>query len=553
MSGEGAGLWTISYMVVHFKNWRTPAEGTKKMRMLPVMLALTLAILPVLAQTVSAGAPVATVDGGAVRGNVADGVAMFKGIPYAAPPVGPLRWRAPQPVTRWSGARAATNFGSDCMQVPFPSDAAPLGTPPAEDCLYMNVWQPIAKGTKRPVLVWIYGGGFVNGGSSPAVYDGAAFAKRGLVFVSFNYRVGRFGFFAHPALTAAHEGPLGNYTFLDQIAALEWVKRNIAAFGGDPTQITLMGESAGGSSVLNLMASPMAHGLFQRAIVMSGGGRALPGGRPLHDGDAAHPSAEQVGLNFAHSVGVEGSGPDALAALRALPADAVRGDLNMATARKSDPPTYVGGPIIDGRIVVGDTDDAMRRGTAARIPMMVGTTSADAGTGSARSKDTLYATFGADATEARAAYDPTGQRDVADAAAAVARDHMMTEPARFVAKQTVAAGQPAWVYRFGYVATSMRSQWKGAPHATDIPFFFDTVAVKYGTALTPEDEQAARLANAYFSAFALTGTPHPAGLPAWPAFDAGQDRILLITDDAKAEALADPLRKQLDIQEKQQK
>ena len=171
----------------------------------------------------------------------------FKGIPFAAPPVGDLRWKPPQPVTPWTGVRPATAYGSDCMQLPFPGDAAPLGTPPAEDCLVVNVWRPADASTKLPVMVWIYGGGFVNGGSSPAVYDGSQFAKRGVVLVSFNYRVGRFGFFAHPALTKeSPNGPLGNYAFLDQIAALKWVQKNIAAFGGDAGNVTIFGESAGG-------------------------------------------------------------------------------------------------------------------------------------------------------------------------------------------------------------------------------------------------------------------------------------------------------------------
>ena len=173
------------------------------------------------------------VEGGSIKGAVADGVLSFKGIPFAAPPQGDLRWRPPQPVVAWTGVRPATEYGHDCMQKPFGGDAAPLGTEPAEDCLVVNVWRPAEKGAaKLPVMVWIYGGGFVNGGSSPAVYDGSQFAKHGIVFVSFNYRLGRFGFFAHPALTAEGKGgPLGNYGFMDAIAAMKWVKNNVAAFG----------------------------------------------------------------------------------------------------------------------------------------------------------------------------------------------------------------------------------------------------------------------------------------------------------------------------------
>src|SRR5271163_2187330 len=188
-----------------------------------------------------------TIDTGTLKGATDAGVTSFKGVPFAAPPVGELRWRPPQPAAKWSGVRQATEYGHDCMQLPFPSDAAPLGTTPAEDCLVANIWVPENRTGKLPVMVWIYGGGFVNGGSSPAVYDGSLFARQGIVFVSFNYRLGRFGFFAHPALTKeSKDGLLGNYAYFDQLAALKWVQRNAAAFGGDPNAVTVFGESAGG-------------------------------------------------------------------------------------------------------------------------------------------------------------------------------------------------------------------------------------------------------------------------------------------------------------------
>ena len=206
------------------------------------------------------------IDTGEVQGALSDGVVAFKGIPFALPPVRELRWRAPQPVKPWSGVREATKFGADCAQEPFPGDAAPLGVPSDEDCLYVNVWTPAKRASgKLPVMVWIYGGGFVNGGSSPPVYDGTPFAKDGVVLVSFNYRLGHFGFFAHPALSAEQAGaPLGNYGLMDQVAALKWVQKNVAAFGGDPKNVTIFGESAGGISVHALMTSPLASGLFQK-------------------------------------------------------------------------------------------------------------------------------------------------------------------------------------------------------------------------------------------------------------------------------------------------
>jgi hypothetical protein len=232
---------------------------------------------PICSHASSAAATVdeVRVESGALKGVIAGGVVAFKGIPYAAPPTGQNRWRAPQPVAAWKGVRSAAAYGSDCMQLPFPGDAAPLGVKPDEDCLYLNVWTPAQRPSgKLPVMVWIYGGGFVNGGSSPAVYDGTHFAENGVVFVSFNYRVGRFGFFAFPALTKEDPNALlGNYCFLDQIAALKWVRKNIAKFGGDPGNVTLFGESAGGMSVLTMMTTPLARGLFHKAIVESGGGR----------------------------------------------------------------------------------------------------------------------------------------------------------------------------------------------------------------------------------------------------------------------------------------
>ncbi|MDB5440871.1 MAG: Carboxylic ester hydrolase, partial [Caulobacteraceae bacterium] len=213
-------------------------------------LLLTAALL---AAPLAVQAQEVTIDSGAVRGATADGVSAWKGIPFAAPPVGDLRWRAPQPVAKWSGVKDTTEYGHDCMQLPFPGDAAPLGTPPAEDCLYMNVWKPAdaAANAKLPVLVWIYGGGWVNGGASPPTYSGARVASQGVIVVSFNYRLGRFGAFAHPQLTKANAdgGKIANYATLDQLAALEWVKRNIARFGGDPSKVTIMGESAGGIDI----------------------------------------------------------------------------------------------------------------------------------------------------------------------------------------------------------------------------------------------------------------------------------------------------------------
>ena len=225
-------------------------------------------VMPVNADAAAPAASVATTEYGKVQGSIVDGVESWKGIPFAAPPVDALRWQPPKPAARWIGVRETTAYRNDCMQEPFPSDAAPLGTTPSEDCLYLNIWKPAGAAGKLPVMVWIYGGGFVNGGSSPPTYSGAPIARQGVMVVSFNYRLGRFGTFRHPAL-GKDQGV--NYGLLDQIAALKWVQRNIAGFGGDPDQVTIVGESAGGRSVHALMTTPLAKGLFDRAVIMSGG------------------------------------------------------------------------------------------------------------------------------------------------------------------------------------------------------------------------------------------------------------------------------------------
>jgi para-nitrobenzyl esterase len=229
---------------------------------------------------------------GSVRGTIVDGVASWKGVPFASPPLGPLRWRAPQAATAWTGVRDATEYQHDCMQLPFGGDAAPIGTTPSEDCLYLNIWKPAEAPSRLPVLVWVYGGGWVNGGSSPATYSGSNLAKAGILVASFNYRVGRFGWFAHPQLTRenADNGLRINYGTLDQIGALKWIEKNVAAFGGDPDNVTVMGESAGGVSLHVLNTSTLTEGLYHKAMSMSGAN-----GGDL--GTATHADAEALGLN----------------------------------------------------------------------------------------------------------------------------------------------------------------------------------------------------------------------------------------------------------------
>ena len=515
------------------------------------MKAIALAVPAVLAVAALAAAvtpvaPKADTASGPVVGSVANGVASWKGIPFAAPPVGDLRWRAPQPAAKWTAPRPAVAYGHDCAQRPFPSDAAPLGTPPAEDCLYLNVWapeKPAAK--KRPVMFWIHGGGFVNGGSSPAVYDGSAFARRGVVFVSANYRLGRFGYFAHPALTKeSPNGPLGNYGYLDQIAALQWVQKNAAAFGGDPANVTVFGESAGGGSVLMLMTSPLARGLFHKAIVESGGGRA--GGIMTPKTLAG---AEAVGVAFAKAKGVEGDDAAALAALRKLPeADVVMGLDMMSMGAQA---TTYSGPMIDGKIVTAEAETVIRAGQHAKVPLMIGANDREFGFMPLppAAVDGMLARFGADKEKVMAAYDPDGKGDKGEVGVGIASDGAMVEPARLVARLTSAAGQPTYQYRFAYVASSLRDKVKGALHATEIPFVFETARAKYEAATTKDDEALAAAANAYWVSFAKTGDPATPGLPPWPKYDEKGDVVMILGAPAPA-AKADPWKARLDWIEK---
>jgi para-nitrobenzyl esterase len=512
---------------------------------------LLLSLTPLVAVEVQTTLQQVKVDTGVVQGAPENGITAFRGIPYAAPPLGNLRWRAPQPAAKWTGVRAATEYGADCAQLPFPSDAAPLGTSTNEDCLYVNVWTPAHKAKEKlPVMVWIYGGGFVNGGSSPAVYDGSQFAKDGIVFVSFNYRVGRFGFFAFPALSREGAGqPLGNYAYMDQIAALHWVQKNIHAFGGNPGDVTVFGESAGGGSVLMLLTSPMAKGLFEKAIIESGGGRdSLLGARYL-DKSSPHglPSEEDLGVAFAKKNGIDGADDAALAALRALPADKVVNGLNMATMGPAAS-TY-GGPIIDGRIVVETPEAALLAGHYARVPVIIGANSADIGFPRWHTLADTWAAFGANADAAQAAYDPAKTSNTMMVGFKIGADMMMIEPARFVAQTIAAAGLPSYEYRFSYVAESKRKQWPGAQHATEIPYVFDTVKAAYGPALTAADETAAQNTHAYWVNFVKTGDPNGVSLPHWPGYTLASDELMNFTLDGPV-GQPDAWKPRLDLVEK---
>jgi para-nitrobenzyl esterase len=512
---------------------------------------------------VSAGAAqqtttVVRVDSGQLQGVVDDGVVSYKGIPFAAPPVGDLRWRPPQPVAPWTGVRPAAQFGANCMQGRFgppPAPGAAAAPVPSEDCLFLNVWRPASAPSraKLPVMVWIHGGGFTGGSGSSPNTSGVQFAKQGVVLVSINYRLGRFGFFAFPALSRERpDETKGNYAYMDQIAALQWVKRNIAAFGGDPGNVTIFGFSAGGVSVHSLLVSPMARGLFHKAIAESGGSRdSVLTARPMReDGvDPNYPvSAETIGIQFARSMGIEGTDQAALARLRALSSDEV---LRGAPAQPGvSAPRYETTPVLDGKLVTETAETAYKAGRQPRVPFMAGSNSADTAGNRIRAttKEQFFARFGRWSAQAKAAYDPDGTTELATMVMRANDDFGQAEPARFAASAFAANGSPSYRYRFSYVPTAMREQMRnGTPHGGEIGFVFGTLTARPNSTLSSEDLAVSRMAQSYWVNFARTGDPNGAGLPAWPRHDPSKDLIFEFRPDGSAGAGPDARKARLDV------
>ncbi len=534
----------------------------KLLVVLTIMIAFSLQAQQTNMKDSTALAPKVKTLSGILRG-VKDGdVDYFKGIPYAAPPVGEFRWRPPQPVTLWEGERDASKFGANCAAAGWGSPPGSIQAGSSEDCLFLNVWRPAgaAKSAKLPVMVWIHGGAFVGGSGSGPGIEGQ-FAKKGVILVTINYRLGRLGHFAFPALSQEHpEEPKGSYAFMDQIAALKWVQQNITAFGGDPKNVTIFGFSAGGVSVHSLLTIPAAKGLFQKAISHSGGGRdGVLTGRPI-DKENASPyypvSAETIGINFAHKHGIEGTDAAALAKLGALKVEEIV-DGGQENDGQGGVRIY-SGPILDGKLVVETAESAYKAGKYSHVPLLIGCNSAEIGGGfvnASKTKEELFSLFGELSGEAKAAYDPDGTKEFAEIQTRFNTDKVWAEPARFTANMFASKGDPAYIFLFSYLPSAMKDRMKYGPgHGTDISFVFDNLGVGgFGPPPPPpttEDKEVARIMNAYWVNFAKTGNPNGKGLPKWPLYNSKTNEILDIQSDGKPVGKADPRKARLDVIEK---
>lgn len=476
------------------------------------------------------------------------GIQAFKGVPFAAPPVGDLRWREPQPVKNWSGVRSAKKFGPRAMQLPIFGDMNFRSDGVSEDCLYLNVWTPAKTGKERlPVLVYFYGGGFVAGDGSEPRYDGESMAQRGIVAITVNYRLGIFGFMAHPELTkeSPHQAS-GNYGLMDQSAALQWVKKNIAAFGGDPNKVTIAGESAGSYSVSAQMASPLSKNLIAGAIGESGSLLSL---RPT----STLAEVENNGVSFATSMGA-----NSLAALRALPAQ----QLLEASGKPGVPRFSVA---VDGYFFPKAPKDIFAAGQQARVPLLAGWNSEESGYQSILGQEAptpenyakaVQKLYPEQASEILQLYPATTEEEVIQAATALGSDRFIGYSTwKWIDMHAQTGGKP--VYRYFYLrprpemtpemgnavaglaggviknpdaATKKSPPARGASHSAEIEYAMGNLATNKVYAWKPEDYKVSELMQSYFANFIKTGNPNGNGLPNWPALTAGKAAPVLYID-----------------------
>lgn len=498
-------------------------------------LAAALLVSPFAVQATTQPPRVQTVDG-VIQGRIAkepsSGVILdeFQGIPYAAPPVGALRWKPPQPVTPWAGVREAERFGPRCMQLPLFDDMVFRSNGMSEDCLYLNVWRPAHVDDKLPVLVYFYGGGFVAGDGSEKRYDGASMASKGLVTVTVNYRLGVFGFLALPSLAA--ESPhhaAGNYGLLDQVAALRWVKANIGKFGGDPDRVTIAGESAGSISVSALMASPLARGLFARAIGESGALIAPIAPVPLA-------TAEQQGQAFAQTLG-----KSSLASLRQLPAQTL---LEASKQNKMAQANVT----IDGYLLTEAPAATFARGGQAHVPLLLGSNSQEGfytgilgkqAATPANYRAALEKIFGKQADQALAVYPGGSEAQVKQSATALSGDMFIAHSTwRWMDLHRRTGDAPVYYYYFDQPRPARRHPLPGdvpatgAVHSGEIEYALGNLDGNTVYAWTPADRTTSRVMQGYFVNFIRSGNPNGKGLPTWPAVKDSPAGLLRQTIDA---------------------
>jgi para-nitrobenzyl esterase len=491
-----------------------------------------------------AAPPHVTIDTGPLVGRWRGAMISFEGIPYAAPPVGEWRWRPPQPPARWSTTRDASAPGPVCMQIVRGTPIAryaPNGM--AEDCLTVNVTAPPrVAGRALPVLVWVTPGGFNSGAGVEPRYRPDALVSQGFVLVTMNYRLGLFGLFAHPALTraAAADEPLANFAIMDQLAALRRVQRNIAAFGGDPANITVFGMSAGGVSVNTLMILPEARGLFARAISQSGA-TDMRGVQRVSQPTKYEPSLEESGVKLGAAYGIAADAPDAAARLRALAPDQI-----LAQDMALRPIGGSRNPVIDGRLVRESPLDAFIAGRQLKVPFLIGATDGEglrgvAGIRIGQEEQIRATTLAMAAVEVREADALYGQ-DIALADLVMrTQDELFMGTQRFLGRAHAAQGHPTWIYRFSRTLAAERPRIQHADHGAETWYLFDTLAnladpqiapvPTMGARVSPEDHLYGHMVRGYWLRFARTGDPNGWGGPVWPQALAEGDTILDFAQD----------------------